>query len=303
MRMKTLSALALGAGLAVAAYAPSVLAAAAPAARPATAATAAAPTPRTPDGRPDLTGLWQRRPEVVANRAFGFADGGKSEAYSGGQTYNIVRDGNIDYVEIDAEFLVKSYQDMPQYKPEFWDKLHQLEEFAYRRPADPEYGCKNPGVVRLAAPAEMFQTPGKVTLIYNGTSDDGTSAHIWVREVPTDGRPLPKPDDYDGLRPTGTSVGHWEGDTLVIETVDFPDDGVWYNRPGWFGSADAKVIERFHREGDTLAYDQTIDDPNFIKPWVRPTIYMLANNNPKTLLAQPLSCVEHDADLLPPSSK
>ena len=88
----------------------------------------------------------------------------------------------------------------------------------YRRGADPDYGCKNPGVVRLSSPAEIFQSPNKVTLIYGGPIDDGTSGHMWVREIPTDGRP-----HRDDVAPSyrGDSIGRWDGGTLVVDTTNF----------------------------------------------------------------------------------
>ena len=64
--------------------------------------------------------------------------------------------------------------------------------------------------------------PHKVLLRYGGHRSA-------VREVATDGRPLRTEDQYEGLHILGGStVGHWEGDTLVVETVDFPADLVWY---------------------------------------------------------------------------
>ena len=205
-----------------------------------------------------------------------------------------MRDGNIDYVEIDGEFMVKSSQDMPDYKPEYWQQIRDLEEYAYRRGPDPAYGCKNPGVVRLGVPAEIVQMPGKVLLVYTGE-------HLWMREIPTDGRPLPKPDDYEATKVVGTSSGHWDGDTLVIESVDFPPDLIWYSSRGWVGSPDAKVTERFQRVGDTLTLNVTVDDPTFVHPWVLSPQRMVRNRNPRALVAQPLPCQDHDAPLLPPS--
>ena len=256
------------------------------------------PTPRAADGHPDLTGVWRRRGDPSGNNVVGKAF--ENVAGGDGFTQNHTRDGNFVNGEVDAEFIVKSSQDMPQYKPEYWDQIRKNEEYGYRNGSDPMYGCKNPGVVRLDLPVEIFQSPMKVTLVYANPIDDPTSGHIWVREVATDGRPLPKPDDYQGLLPTGVSSGHWEGDTLVIETVDFPPEGgVWYNLRGWPGSAEAKVTERIRRDGDTLYYNMTVDDPAFVKPWVRPTQTATVDTGRNAILAQPLSCVELDAGSLP----
>jgi hypothetical protein len=272
---------------------------AAPAPTPAAPA-ANAPTPRTADGRPDFTGMWRRTAGGTAGRAFQFQAGGSLDG--GGQGTNLaVRDGNMNYLEIDAEFLVKSSQEMPQYKPEYWEEVRRLEEFGYRKPADPMYGCHNPGVVRLHSPAEVVQLPNKMIFIYTGPVDDGTSGHTWVRQVPTDGRPLPGPDEYEGIRPTGVSSGRWEGDTLVIETVDFPAEQIWYNTRGWIASPETKVTERLRREGDTLFYDITVDDPMFVKPWVKQTQLSTLEKDPKAILLEPLPCIERDGEHLPPT--
>ena len=247
------------------------------------------PTPRTADGHPDFTGLWRQRGDPSINKVVG-------RAFDGARR----RDGNYNNTEIDAEFVVKSSQDMPQYKPEFWDEIRQNEEFGYRTGHDPMYGCKNPGVVRLDLPLEVFQSKDKITLIYGAPIDDPTSGHIWLREVATNNPTLPDEDHYDGLRPEGHSSGHWEGDTLVITTVDFPGAGaVWYNLRGWPSSAETKVTERIHRDGDHLYYDQTVEDPAFFKPWVRPQQIATLDPGKPGVLAIPLPCIERDAALLP----
>lgn len=82
-----------------------------------------------------------------------------------------------------------------------------------------------------------------------------------VRVIPTDGRPhLP-----DGIRQlAGDSAGHWEGDTLVVETTNFTDRTAYEN-----SGEQMKLIERFTRTGpNTLMYEFTINDPeSFTKPW------------------------------------
>ena len=281
MRLRTLIGVAVGAllvaSLASAATAP-------PAAVPAPPAA----TPRAADGHPDLGGMWRR---AAGGRAASFANISGGEGF----TRNVTRDGDFENGELDAEVIVKSDQDMPQYKPEYWAQLHDLEEFAYRRPADPAYGCKNPGVVRLGMPAEIIDLPGKVILIYTGE-------HLWIREVPTDGRPLPKPDDYEATKIVGNSSGHWDGDTLVIETVDFPPDLIWYSSRGWMGSPEAKIVERFRRIGDALTLETTVDDPMFVQPWTPRPQRMVINRDPAPILPQPLPCQDHDGALLPPSN-
>ena len=88
--------------------------------------------------------------------------------------------------------------------------------------------------------------------------------HTW-RTIYLDGRPHPK-----NLQPSyyGHSIGHWEGDTLVVETVGF-NERAWIDRAGTPHTTNLKFIERFTRtDHDTLKYEVTIDDPGaYTAPW------------------------------------
>ena len=83
-----------------------------------------------------------------------------------------------------------------------------------------------------------------------------------TRVIPTDGRPH---GPAEIKRWMGDSVGHWEGDTLVVETVNYDPKVVIQGAPV---SDAAKVTERFTRiDADTITYQFTVDDP---KTWVKP---------------------------------
>lgn len=88
--------------------------------------------------------------------------------------------------------------------------------------------------------------------------------HTW-RTIYMDGRAHPKE-----LEPSffGHSVGHWEGDALMIDTVGF-NERFWLTREGIPHTASLHLIERFTRTNyDTLKYEATIDDPGaYTKPW------------------------------------
>jgi hypothetical protein len=109
-------------------------------------------------------------------------------------------------------------------------------------------------------PKKIIQTPTQVTLIYEGS---GTT----VREVFLDGRALPKAEDVEPWW-NGYSVGRWDGDTLVVETTGFMDDG-WLDVRGSPLTAGARMTERFRRPTyGSLAIDVTIDDPKaYTKPF------------------------------------
>lgn len=106
-----------------------------------------------------------------------------------------------------------------------------------------------PGIMTQPYPMEFLMTPGKVTIVIE--------AYTEVRHIYTDGRPLPQDPDPNFF---GTSVGHWEGDTLVVETVGF-NDHVEIAR-GVPHSDKMKITERFRlTDPDTMAMQTTISDP------------------------------------------
>ena len=123
---------------------------------------------------------------------------------------------------------------------------------------DPEGYCLPPGGPRLMAtpyPMEIIQLPEqkRVLMIFEGAT------HIW-REIYMDGREHPK---GDALNPTylGHSVGHWEGDTLVVDVVGF-NEATWLDYFGHPHTDQLHVVERFSRPNKaTLHYEALIDDP------------------------------------------
>jgi hypothetical protein len=131
---------------------------------------------------------------------------------------------------------------------------------------DPEGFCVPPGGPRLMGtpfPAEIIQIPEekRIVMIFEG----GT--HIW-REIYMDGRPHPPRDSIDSQTWLGHSVGRWEGDTLVIDTVGF-NEGTWLDFWGHPHTDLLHVVERITRPiRQTLHYEATIDDPGaYTKPW------------------------------------
>ena len=267
----------------------------APAAPPTREQLLSAPTPRTAEGRPDLTGVWNRAvpaPNAAAGpRAFYLYDGSVPSQENEVQSAWAVRDADFYWLEIDQEIILKgNRENLPLYKPEHWEQVRINEEYGYERPADPGWGCQEVGIIKRGFPAEIIQMPHKVLLRYGGHRSA-------VREVAIDGRPLRSEDQYEGLHILGGStVGRWQGDTLVVETVDFPPDLVWYSTRGWPMSPDAKITERFTRQGDVLRLEATVDDPAFIRPWVLPP--MERQITPGALLPPAPTCIELDKEFL-----
>jgi hypothetical protein len=130
---------------------------------------------------------------------------------------------------------------------------------------DPEGYCLPPGGPRMWAtpyPAEIIQLPDqkRIVMIFEGAT------HIW-REVFMDGRPHPKGDE---LNPTylGHSVGRWEGDTLVVDTVGF-NEATWLDYFGHPHTDQLHVVERYSRPSkQTLHFEALIEDPGaYTKPF------------------------------------
>jgi hypothetical protein len=132
---------------------------------------------------------------------------------------------------------------------------------------DPNLGCLPTGVPRLMfvpLPMEIVQTPTRIIIVHEGVQA--------LREIYLD-RPHPK-----DLDPTfsGDSVGKWEGETLVVDTIGF-NDKTWLDAAGLPHSDKMHVVERIHRaDHDTLVDDVTIEDPTaYTKAFTVQQVYKL----------------------------
>lgn len=128
---------------------------------------------------------------------------------------------------------------------------------------DPLLKCEPYGVPKILLipqPFEIVQTPKRVFEFFE-------MFHIW-RTIWTDGRPLPKDPDPTWM---GYSVGKWDGDTFVVDTVGL-NDKTWVEFFGYPHSEQMHVTERYKRvDAKTMSIAVTIDDPKaYTKPWVNP---------------------------------
>jgi hypothetical protein len=134
---------------------------------------------------------------------------------------------------------------------------------------DPVYGCFPPGLPRIylhPKPIEIVQLPDEVIMMFEY---DRIVRHIYI-----DGRPH---DEFlDPPLWMGDSIGKWEGDTLVIDTIGF-NDKTWLDRAGHPHSDALHVVERMRRlNHETLSDDITIEDPKaYTKPWTAQTRFQL----------------------------
>jgi hypothetical protein len=133
-------------------------------------------------------------------------------------------------------------------------------------------------------PRKIVQRPEVVTIIYE--------ANNGLRQIFLDGRTLP-PSDAEPWW-FGYSIGHWEGDALVVETSGFKDRG-WLDEEGTSITTNGKVIERFRRLNyGTLEIEITVDDPKtFTKPW---TVKLSQRLMPDTDLIE-FICLENNRSL------
>ena len=172
----------------------------------------------------------------------------------------------------------------PSYKPEFQAKVKDL--FDHESKTDQVFYCGRPGIPRIGPPRRIIQLAGEMVFLYEDISGDP------YRVIPTDGRAHradANPSYY------GQSVGHWEGDTLVVDARNFVED-TWFGEGGYFHSDAMRVTERFWRSGDNLVYQATVDDPKVLTaPWTMAARVVKPSNEP---LEESPRCVEEDGRLL-----
>ncbi len=157
-------------------------------------------------------------------------------------------------------------------------------------------GWGYPMMMDAATPFQVMITPEE-TLIVNAYGE--------TRHVYTDGRPMPAAED---MWPTvwGTSIGHWEGDTLVIETVQVQMPYTYFHGAPTF-SEEARYVERIRLDGDRLVMQLTVEDPvTLTGPWsatiihVRETAYdrmvQMDFSNDRTGSENGINTIEPPAD-------
>jgi hypothetical protein len=199
--------------------------------------------PRTADGKPDLSGIWQALDTSAHWDLEGHAaqPGLLPELGAAGAVppgIGIVEGGKIPYLPEAAEQRKRNFEN--------------------RLAADPEIKCYMPGVPRatyMPYPFQIFQTSSHVMIVYEFANAIRT---IYMQN--------PGPSPVDSWM--GWSVGRWEGDTLVVDVTGFTDQ-TWFDRAGNFHSDALHVTERYTpRSPDTLMYEATIEDPQvFLRPW------------------------------------
>jgi hypothetical protein len=198
-------------------------------------AEALAQIPRLPSGKPDFSGVWQTLSEADYDLE---PHAGRRDAPPGP---GVVEGGKVPYL---AEALKQK------------DKNFQV-----RAKEDPRLKCWTLGVPRSVyypAPFQIFQRDRDLTLVHQFGHQ--------VRTIHTNGTLHPT-DGEQGFF-LGDSRGRWEGDTLVVDIVDFNEE-TWLDRSGNFHSDKLHVVERWSFvDADTISYSARLEDPKvFSRPW------------------------------------
>ena len=168
----------------------------------------------------------------------------------------------------------------PSYKTEFQGKVKDLAE--HESKTDPVFYCARPGIPRIGPPRRIVQLPNEMIFLYEDVSGDP------YRVFYTDGRPHradSNPSYY------GDSVGHWEGNVLVVDVTNFVKDS-WFGEEGYLHTDKMHVTERFWKVGTNLAYQVTVDDPAVLSAaWTMPPRLVKATSLP---LEESPACKDED---------
>jgi hypothetical protein len=226
------------------------------------AANRTAPTPRL-GSHPDLTGTWASN-DWIGN--YGSRRCGPTQVDCYRQT-NQTEDFAL-YSPSRFGMLTR-----PLYKPEHWDKVIELDMWTNKY--DPVMTCQPMGLPRQGPPRRIFQTENDITFLY-GQFPDAGGGYPEFRVIPIDGRQH-GPDARYANKYFGDTVGRWEGDTLVLDSIGFVDT-TWIGRGGFFHTDKMHLVEKLRREGDAILYDVTLEDPEVLaEPLVFPTRVLRRN--------------------------
>jgi len=198
-----------------------------------------APAPRAANGKPNLSGVWQVEPtpSQELKRLFGDLS-----------VENVLGDTSTAYSKYLVNILVDFKPGDTPLRPEFADIVHQRAKEVY--PLTRCLPIGTPGDDLLPGPFKVIQTP-ELILVRNEYENTFRQIYADGRKAPADPEPLW----------LGYSVGEWEGDTLVVDTVGFNDKG-WLDGMGHPRSEALHLLERFHRRDfGRLDVQVTIDDP------------------------------------------
>jgi len=232
-----------------------------------------APVPRSASRKPDLSGVWQIEaspiPELIKLLPGG--ENGLGEDLP-----------NKHFIDIYADY---DFGKEPLTPDAAAANMAMLKRGLATHSEDPNIRCMPDGfplVQTIPVPFKIVQTSG-LTLVLAESSTT-------FRQIFTDGRPLPRDPQPSWM---GSSVGHWEGDTFVVQTLGLNDRAA-LDAMGHRHSAAMTVTERYHRRDfGHMDIEMTFDDPNtFTTPL---TVHLPAVLRPETDLIE-YFCAENEKD-------
>jgi hypothetical protein len=251
------------------------------------AAPGAAAAPATPmvNGKPYLGGVWNGPNPAGGGGGGGGTGGGLANDPTTGPLF-AGRGGSFYGFEEDAGLRRAMFENKPIYKPEFWEKVNDLDYWANWE--DPDMQCLPLGLPRIGFPVKIVHVPdeNQIILFYQ---NKGTT-----RTIPTDGRP------HDPARVSaetwyGHPVGKWDGNTLVIETIGFTDAS-WMHVNGYPHGFNMRITERYTRAGNSIRMEMVVEDPEYLQqPWIPAPVTRYLNPDPKVVaLNEDLPCLDRD---------
>ena len=228
--------------------------------------------PRTPDGAPDLSGIWQAN--NTANWSLEAHAAKQGPVFAIGAAFSVPPGLGV----VDGDGTIP-------YRPEALAKRQQNGENWLT--LDPEIKCFMPGVPRanyMPYPFQIVQGTDTIMMTYefadavrivNMTDVGEAPANSWM----------------------GWNVGRWDGDTLVVEVTAQHDD-TWLDRSGNYHSDELRVTERYTLQSpDVLMYEATLEDPKvFARPWtIRVPLHRHVADNAQLM---DFKCIPFVEDLL-----
>jgi hypothetical protein len=241
--------------------------------------------PRAEGGKPDLNGIWQSLNEAnydLEGHNARSAMALRSGPYGPVPAAPVLALGAVGAVP--PSLGVVEGGEIP-YKPEALAQKKQNQENWLTR--DPEIKCYLPGVPRatyIPQPFRILQSASQIFIAYQYA---GAVRNIYMKD--------PGPAPVDSWM--GQSVGHWDGDTLVVDVTGLNDQS-WFDRAGNFHSDGLRVVERYTRTSpDVISYEATIEDPKvFTRPWkISMPLYRRQEKNAQIL---DFKCVEFVEELM-----
>jgi len=234
------------------------------------------------DGKADLSGIWQALNEAdydLQAHAARPAMAVRAGPYGPVPAAPVLALGAVGSVP--PSLGVVEGGEIP-YRPEALAQKKENEQNWLTR--DPEIKCYLPGVPRatyIPQPFQIFQNAHQIFIAYQY---DGAVRNIYLKD--------PGPAPVDSWM--GQSVGHWEGDTLVIDVTGM-NDRTWFDRAGNYHSDQLHVVERYTRTSpDLISYQATIEDPKvFTRPWkISMPLYRRQEKNARLLEFKCVAFVE-----------